>query len=67
MDFNRLADLAGGGMQRGIAADVWPKGATLECKRCDHAEHATSAECGRYLARGWPKHCGETMTVETIK
>jgi hypothetical protein len=46
-----------------IAGDVWPKGATLTCATCGHAEHATSEDCGRYLARGWPKHCGQTMTV----
>ena len=50
-----------------IATDVWPKGAFLICKKCDFSTSASSAECGQYLARGWPTHCGVTMRLETEK
>lgn len=47
-----------------IATDVWPSGALLRCGVCGHEVRATPAECGRYLAKGWPAHCGVTMEME---
>jgi len=47
-----------------IAADVYPHGAILRCKQCYHMELATIDDCGRYLAEGWPRHCGGHMVVE---
>jgi hypothetical protein len=46
-----------------ITSDVWPNGATLQCKACDHTQHATAQDCARYLANGWPRHCGQPMTL----
>lgn len=31
------------------------------CRECGHTEKVDGAEC---LARGWPKHCGYTMTID---
>jgi hypothetical protein len=45
---------------RGIAADVYPKGAALSCF-CGHTQHATMEEIGEYLHSGWPVHCGFAM------
>lgn len=63
-EFERLVELAGGKFERTVAADVWPNGATLCCKKCDYERHATTLDCGTYLAHGWPKHCGVTMTLD---
>lgn len=38
-------------LQRG---QVW-------CRSCRRTEHVDSAEC---LRSGWPKHCGQTMTID---
>lgn len=32
------------------------------CHRCGHTQQVDSADC---LRRGWPKHCGETMSVDS--
>lgn len=60
----QLARLAGDGLQRSIAKDVWPNGATLSCLACGQRLVITSWQCGKYLASGWPKHCGATMRCE---
>jgi len=31
------------------------------CKKCGYEARVNSAEC---LRRGWPKCCGETMTID---
>lgn len=41
-------------LKRGI---VW-------CKECGRQEKVDSAIC---LAKGWPKCCGETMTIDSPK
>lgn len=58
-DFSKLANL-----QRNIAADVWPNGAILACARCRFSQRITTEQAGDYLKRGWPTHCGRTMTCE---
>lgn len=52
---------------RTIAADAFPKGAVLTCSRCGYRETATSERVGRFLATGWPQHCGLTMLAEGEK
>ena len=49
---------------KGIAADVYPHGAILRCKRCYQMELVTTDDCQRYFAQGWPRHCGQHMVVE---
>jgi hypothetical protein len=57
MNLPNLANL-----HRNISADVWPNGATLACSTCGYFEQITSAQAGQYLAKGWPTHCGATMS-----
>jgi hypothetical protein len=65
-DFEAFVKAASGGrIQRSIADDVWPAGALLTCKKCSYTTHATTLDCGTYLAHGWPKHCGVTMSVDS--
>jgi hypothetical protein len=60
---DKLAALAG--IHDKVAADV---GALdLVCDECGHRERASSREVSRYLASGWPKHCGHTMKAERPK
>jgi hypothetical protein len=63
-DYGRFKKLAGGGLQRGIAADVWPNGGILSCGTCGFSERITSAMAGFYLANGWPMHCRTTMSMK---
>lgn len=46
-----------------ISSDVFPDGVWLHCANpeCDRGERVSSADCARYLASGWPMHCGMTM------
>lgn len=50
-----------------VAAEAFPKGAHLHCANteCNRGERATTADCARYLATGWPEHCGQTMAIVT--
>jgi len=32
------------------------------CHRCGHTEHVDTASA---LRHGWPKHCGETMSIDS--
>jgi len=51
-------------LPQAVAGDVWPDGATMECKVCGRRQHLTTEECGRCLfGRGWPKCCGRTMDM----
>lgn len=54
------------GLQGSIARDVWPKGATLACRECKASRRITTEQCAEYLAHGWPKCCGVTMTVDDV-
>lgn len=49
-----------------VARDAFPHGAHLKCTNpeCDRGERVTQADCARYLANGWPTHCGATMGCE---
>ncbi len=50
-----------------IAKDVYPNGLDMSCKVCDYKFHATTEDCGFYLAHGWPKHCGKSMSQSLPK
>lgn len=52
------------GIHDRIAADVYGrtgKGGRVYCRRCGGDQAADFAEC---LRSGWPKCCGETMTID---
>jgi hypothetical protein len=51
-------------IQDRIARDVWPNGGGLWCRTCGHHRTMNTADAGRYLATGWPKCCGYTMTID---
>jgi hypothetical protein len=53
------------GVHGRVATDVWPNGVALRCTVCDHRETHDAAAAGRFLAHGWPTHCGQTMTVQS--
>lgn len=48
-----------------IADEVFPEGAILKCKKCDYTQIISPADCANYLQNGWPKHCAQTMLLET--
>lgn len=47
------------------AADLMTAGGILRCEECG-GERPLDDVAG-YLSRGWPKHCGRTMTWVTLK
>lgn len=49
-----------------IASGAFPAGALLECVKCHQSGNVSSADCSRYLATGWPVHCGVTMMVTQV-
>lgn len=54
-------------LQSSIARDIAPLGGILRCTTCGQEEPLSEAQIGRYLASGWPKHCGYTMRWVTAK
>jgi len=63
MTFKHLADLAGGSLHRDIVDQVPSlKRGRVWCHVCGHTEAVDSAKC---LASGWPKHCGQTMSIDS--
>jgi hypothetical protein len=52
------------GASRNLAADTFPNGAVLGCKKCRFTQRATREQCARYFSTGWPTHCGATMTAD---
>lgn len=63
MSFEKLADVASGGLQRSIVDSVPSlKRGRVWCIACGHTETVNSAHA---LAHGWPKHCGATMTIDS--
>ncbi len=51
------------GLHEKIVADVPAlQRGQVWCYRCGHTEKVDSAQC---LRRGWPKHCGETMSIDS--
>jgi hypothetical protein len=49
-----------------IAKDAFPKGGMLLCQSvlCSYARSFSVEQAAHYLRDGWPKHCGQTMTVQ---
>lgn len=63
MDFTKLAELAGGGLYRSIVENSPKlKRGQVWCHTCGYTESVDSAHC---LSKGWPKHCGQTMSVDS--
>ncbi len=63
MTFKRLAELAGGGLHQHIVDQVPAlKRGRVWCHKCGRTEPVDSARC---LAIGWPKCCGETMSIDS--
>ncbi len=63
MNIKQLAELAGGSMHRDIVSKVPSlKRGRVWCHTCGHTEAVDSAHC---LAHGWPKHCGQTMSIDS--
>ena len=40
-------------------------GGRLRCATCGRTQLCTERDAAGYLARGWPKCCGETMQLES--
>jgi hypothetical protein len=38
----------------------------LVCRTCGHREECDESRAALCLARGWPQHCGETMSLERL-
>ncbi len=49
-----------------IARESFPNGVSLTCKDCGYAAIATTEECARYLASGWPTHHGKSMLLDPV-
>jgi hypothetical protein len=50
-----------------MATAAFPTGAWLKCANpaCNRGERVTREQAARYLATGWPTHCGLTMELTT--
>jgi hypothetical protein len=45
-----------------IGSDLFSQfGGILRCTECGEEHTLSSLLAGKYLANGWPKHCGYTM------
>ena len=49
------------GIHSRIASEALPNVNRVWCRSCGRSEPVDAAEC---LARGWPKCCGYTMTID---
>ena len=50
-------------MYREMGESLAPPGSILSCKVCEYTEPLTPELAQRYLQKGWPKHCGQTMRM----
>jgi hypothetical protein len=63
MTFKHLADLASGGLHRSIVEQVPSlKRGRVWCHTCGYTQAVDAARC---LREGWPKHCGQTMSIDS--
>lgn len=63
MHVKDLADLASGGLHRRIVEDVPSlRRGRVWCQTCGYTR---SVDAARYLATGWPTHCGQTMGIDS--
>lgn len=54
------------GVHKRMASDLYrDKRYSVRCTKCDHVREISKQEFASYLAGGWPKHCGETMQLES--
>lgn len=49
------------GLHAAIGKDIVQPGDYHECASCGHTQPLTAADAARYLAHGWPRHCGKEM------
>lgn len=62
MNLSHIADIAAN-LHKNIVNDVPKlKRGQIWCHKCGHSENINSEVCLRY---GWPKHCGETMSIDS--
>jgi hypothetical protein len=50
-----------------IAGDVFPGGARLVCRDCGQVQQITTNDAAFFLAHGWPKCCGHTMSLVNME
>lgn len=50
-----------------MAKEAYPNGTDAVCKVCGAIRYMTTADCADALAHGWPKHCGKSMRLVSIK
>jgi len=62
MQFSDLFDI-----QDKIAADLCAKQRYVLHCACGKSEEITEEQFSEYLAHGWPKHCGNTMALESVR
>lgn len=61
MNLNKIA-----GLHEGIASEILAdKDYWLTCQ-CGVEQQITAKQFAHYLRNGWPKHCGYTMSLQTI-
>ena len=54
-------------LHENMGNDLAALGGVLRCKVCGAEQTLTGADISRYLAQGWPKHCGTGMRWLTAK
>ena len=47
-------------------AEALPALSHLRCEQCATKIDLTKPDTGKYLANGWPEHCGYTMRLITV-
>lgn len=50
--------------QAAVAKDLFPTGGKLVCSVCDETRGFTLDDAKRFIAYGWPEHCGLTMRLD---
>ena len=49
------------GLHNKIGSDLAALGGLLRCMHCGYEQPLNAEQIGKYLAKGWPEHCGSTM------
>lgn len=49
-------------VHRSLADSIWP--GSIVCQACGRREEPNRDQVAGYLARGWPRCCGQTMSYE---
>lgn len=61
---DRLGQLIAGAAGLHDAIGEKLAGSSLLCRVCGHTQRPTHKELARYLRIGWPRHCGEVMSLD---